>query len=78
MIIRDSCAALSIGMLAGLAGVLGLGWILQSLLFEVSLIEPSVILGVGSILAGTSLLAILVPACLAAGVDPVRALNIGQ
>ena len=78
MIFRDSSAALAVGMLAGLAGVLSLGWILQSLLFEVSLFEPGVILAGGAILTGISLLAIFIPACRAAGVDPLRALNIGQ
>ncbi len=78
MIFRDSSAAVAVGMLAGLAGVLSLAWILQSLPFEVSLIEPGVILAVGAIQTGISLLAIFIPACRAAGVDPLRALNTGQ
>ena len=67
-----------VGVLVGLAGVVALGQALQSLLFEVSLIEPLVVLGICTTLVGVSLLAIFIPAARAARLDPAEALRVDQ
>ncbi len=76
MVIRDNLRVMAYGMLAGLVGVLVTGLMLRRLLFEVSAVEPLLVLVVCLILAAVALLASLVPANRAAAINPVNALRL--
>ena len=67
--------------LAGVAVALGLGAavvsarVLESMLFQVSAVDPVTFIAVPMVLLGVAAMAALVPARRAAGTDPVRALR---
>ena len=64
-----------LGLALGLAGALALTRLMQSVLFEVSPIDPLTFAGVGLLLGLTALVASAVPGRRAAGVDPAIALR---
>jgi putative ABC transport system permease protein len=76
MVLRDNISVVVLGMVAGLAGVVVSGCLLQKMLFEVSAIEPLVVLLICLILATVAALASLIPARRAAGVNLVDALRL--
>jgi putative ABC transport system permease protein len=76
MVSRDSMMVVLLGIVAGLAGVVVSGRLLQQMLFEVSMIEPLVVLVICLILAAVAALASFIPARRAAGVNPVDALRL--
>jgi putative ABC transport system permease protein len=68
--------ALTLGGVAiGLAASVGLTRLLRGLLFDVSPLDPVILGGVSTLLAGVALLAAYLPARRATRVDPVAALN---
>jgi putative ABC transport system permease protein len=75
LVLRQGSVPVSAGLLAGIAGALGLTWILKSLLYEVSATDPLVFVCVSLGLVLVALLAMLVPARRATGVDPLDALR---
>jgi putative ABC transport system permease protein len=75
MVVREGMAMALAGMAAGLAGAWGLTHLMASLLYEVKTDDPATFAAVGAALAGTALLACLVPALKAARVDPIVALR---
>jgi putative ABC transport system permease protein len=64
-----------IGLAVGLAGVLGLTWLLRGLLFGVGARDPATIAAVAAIVSAVAVIASWVPARRAARVDPVVALR---
>lgn len=64
------------GLAAGLVSALLLARVMESLLFEVKPLDPSVFLAVACVLFAVSILACLVPALRTAKIDPVQALRI--
>ena len=75
LILRQGSAPIAVGLAAGIAGALGLTWLLKSLLYEVSATDPLTYLGVSLGLVAVSVAAMLVPARRAARVDPLHALR---
>ena len=63
------------GLLVGIAGALGLGRFLESLLFGVTPADPLTLGGVALLLALVALVACLAPAMRALRVDPMTALR---
>jgi len=63
------------GMIAGIAGALGLTRLLKSLLYEVSATDPLIFGAVSIGLIAVSLTAMFIPARRAARVDPLDALR---
>ncbi len=76
LILGDSWRVIAIGLLAGLGGVIAIGSLMQSLLFEVATGDPVLILTVVVLLAGVSLAAAVIPARRAAAVEPAVALRV--
>jgi predicted permease len=74
-VLRNALPMIATGLLVGLAGAVALTGVLKSLLFRVSALDPLafVLACVSMTLVG--LLAILLPASRAAGVDPVKSLR---
>jgi putative ABC transport system permease protein len=64
-----------LGVTIGIAAATALTRLIQSLLFEVSAADPSILAGVGVLLVIVALAACVVPARRAGSVDPVRALR---
>jgi hypothetical protein len=73
--LRNALSMLLVGLAAGLAGAFALTRVLKSLLFQVSALDP-VALGVACVLMTLiGILASLIPASRAAGVDPMTVLR---
>jgi ABC-type antimicrobial peptide transport system permease subunit len=65
----------AIGCLIGLSGAWALGSLAESMLFGMSGRDPVVIIASAAALIGTAVIASILPARRAAGVDPIRALR---
>jgi putative ABC transport system permease protein len=78
-VIRRVTSAMAImvaaGLLAGLAGGLGFGRLIERLLFHVPAIDPVVLLGPTAILAATAVVAALPPLMRAVHTDPAQTLR---
>ena len=75
LIIGQGMALAGAGVVLGLAGAFGLTRLLGTQLYSVKATDPQTFLGVAALLAGISLLAVLVPALRATRVDPAVALR---
>ena len=75
MVLREGLQLVGTGIVAGLVGTLLLGRILNSLLFEVSSIDPVTYLVGAVVIALVSQLACWMPARRATRVDPIVALR---
>ena len=75
MVLREALHLVGTGIIAGLIGTLLLGRILNSLLFEVSSIDPVTYLAGAIVIAAVSLLACWMPARRATRIDPIVALR---
>ncbi len=76
LILRGAMVQLLIGAAIGLPAALTVGWLLQSRLFGISAYDP-LVFGAGVTLLGASaVIAALLPASRAAGMDPVRAMRL--
>jgi putative ABC transport system permease protein len=76
MIVGKSMALVAAGVVLGLAGSVGVTRLLSGMLYGVSPVDPLVFGAVSLVLAGTALLACLLPALRATRVDPVQALRV--
>lgn len=75
LVLRQAAAPVLIGAAAGLAvAFAAMGWV-RSLLYQTSVLDPVAIAGSLALLLGAALLAALMPARRAAGVDPARAIR---
>lgn len=75
MVLRQALGPIACGLGLGLIGSLWLTRLLQSSLFEVTPHDPSTLIAVVLMLAGTALAAAYVPARRASRVDPIQALR---
>jgi putative ABC transport system permease protein len=74
-VIREGLAFPVIGLLGGLAASVAFTRVLQSSLYEISPLEPRVLLGMATLLLIVAALACLVPAWRATAADPIAALR---
>jgi ABC-type antimicrobial peptide transport system permease subunit len=75
LVLRQSLTPSLAGMAAGGAAAFLIVRVMRSMLFETSPFDPGVFAGVAALLLVTSLLASLVPALRASGIDPARTLR---
>jgi putative ABC transport system permease protein len=75
LVVREGMAVALTGLMIGVAGGLGLGRTLASLVFGVTVRDPATYIGVAALLAGVSLAACVFPAARAARIDPIVALR---
>jgi ABC-type antimicrobial peptide transport system permease subunit len=73
--LRNALSMLLVGLAAGLAGVFALTRALKSLLFQVSALDPVALTVACVLMTLIGILASLIPATLAAGVDPMTVLR---
>lgn len=74
LIVGHGLRIVGIGLAAGVLGALGLGRLIQSLLYGVRPADPWVLLAVGLLLGVTGVVACFLPARKATKIDPVEAL----
>ena len=74
-VLRSALGIVGLGLVLGLAGSIAFGRLLESLLFEVSTIDPAALGGAIGSMAVVGLLAGLIPAARAARVDPITVLR---
>jgi predicted permease len=75
LIVREGVALLVAGVAVGLAGAFAIRRVMETQLYGVGAMDPTVIAAVGALLGAVALLACVVPARRAAGIDPLIALN---
>jgi predicted permease len=75
LVVREGMRLTVIGIVLGLVGSLGLGFVLSKVLYSVSAMDPRVYIGVTALLLGVSALACYLPARGAMRVDPMVALR---
>jgi predicted permease len=75
LILRRSVIHLAIGLTIGLAGALGVGRLLRSVLVRMTPNDPVTLVGIAMLLVGVSLVACYWPARRATRLDPVQALR---
>lgn len=75
LVIGEGLLLSGIGLVVGLAGALALTRTLQSLLYQVSTVDPATFAAIAGVAAMVSLAACLVPAWRALRVDPIQALR---
>jgi len=75
LVLKHGAVVIGIGILTGLAAAVGLTRLMAALLYGVTPLDPVTYAMVTAAVAATALLASLVPARRAAGVDPVTALR---
>jgi putative ABC transport system permease protein len=75
MVMKRGAALVGIGLGLGFAGALGIGRVLESMLFGVGARDPLTFAGVAAALFGVALLATMLPGLRAARVDPTQALR---
>jgi predicted permease len=75
LVLRQGLVPVAAGLIAGIAGALGLTRLLKSLLYEVSATDPLIFGAVSIGLLAVSLTAMFIPARRAARVDPLDALR---
>lgn len=75
LILSHGMQLLMIGCVIGLLSAVALSRLLQSALFEVSVVDPKTYLGVGMVLLFATFVACWIPARRASRVDPIVALR---
>jgi putative ABC transport system permease protein len=75
LVLWEGMRLVAIGMGIGLIGSAGLSFLLRSLFYGLSPLDPLTFLGVSLVLAATALFACYVPARRATKVDPMVALR---
>jgi putative ABC transport system permease protein len=75
LILRSATVQLAIGLAIGLAGAIGVGRLLQSLLVQTGASDPMTLIGITTLLSIVSIVACVWPARRATRLDPVHALR---
>lgn len=75
LVVGQGARLAGIAFVLGLAGALALGKAMASLITELGAVDPWVITGVSLVLASVTLLALSIPACRIALMEPARALR---
>ncbi len=75
MVIREGMLLAGAGIIAGIAGALALGRVLQSFLFEIKPTDPATFVGVAVALAIVAMAACYIPAWRAMKIEPMQALR---
>ncbi len=75
LVLRLALVQLAIGLPIGIAGALGVGRLLQSLLVQTSPTDPVTLVSIVTLLVGVAVVACLWPARRAARLDPMLALR---
>ena len=76
LVVRQGMTPVTVGLIAGVAAALVFARAIRGLLFEVQASDPFIIAGVAAVLLLVGVLACLVPARRAAGIDAVAALRL--
>jgi predicted permease len=76
MFVRSALALTGAGVIIGIGAAAALARLMRALLFGVSPLDPFTFAAVPALLAAVAALASFLPACRAAGVDPVDALKV--
>jgi putative ABC transport system permease protein len=74
-VLRQGLALVLVGLGLGAAGALALGRLMGSLLYAIEPTDPTTFVAVATVLVLTAIIACLVPARRAAGIDPMIALR---
>jgi predicted permease len=75
MFVRSALVLTGVGIVIGAVGAAGVTQFMRLLLYGVSPLDPLTFLAIPLVLAGSAVLASYLPACRAAGVNPVTALR---
>ena len=75
LVLRQGLVLAGLGILLGVGGALGLARLTKALLFGVSPNDPFIYAGVAGVIAVIALVACLLPARRAIGVDPLEAIR---
>jgi ABC-type antimicrobial peptide transport system permease subunit len=75
LIVRNVMVMIAAGLVIGLAGAAALTRVTESLLFEVSALDPAAFVAAAIAMAAVGLVAALIPATRATRVDPTTALR---
>jgi putative ABC transport system permease protein len=75
MIVREALGLAAVGLAAGVAAALGASRFIESILFDVSPVDPLTYGSVAIVLVTVAVLASVLPAHRAANVDPMTALR---
>jgi len=78
LIMKSGARLVGLGLVAGVTGAIGVARLIQSLLFNVTPLDPLVYAGVVLLFSVVATLACLVPSLRASRIDPVAALQQGQ
>ena len=72
LVLRQGALPIGTGMLLGLAGVTALSRVLKSLLYEVSPLDPVILVMVSLVLAALAFVAVVIPASRVSQIDPLE------
>ncbi len=75
MVMAQTVAVVGIGMGIGLVAAIGASDVLRSLVYEVSVVDPTTYAAVSLLLLGVAMTACLLPALRAARIDPIHSLR---
>jgi len=75
LVVRQGMGLVAVGIVLGLAGAVGVTWVLSSILYGISALDPVAFGGTSLLLAGVAFLANYLPARRAARVAPMEALR---
>ena len=75
MLVREAMRPVAIGIVVGVAGAYAMTRLLSAMLFEVSATDVTTYVAACAVLAVAALLASIVPARRALGVDPITAVR---
>jgi putative ABC transport system permease protein len=74
-VLREGIRVLVVGLAIGLAVIVALGQLVQSMLYHTSAHDPLTLIAIATLLTGVALIACLIPARRAAKIDPMVALR---
>jgi putative ABC transport system permease protein len=75
LVVRQGMVLVTVGIVLGLAGAIAVTWVLSSILYGISALDPVAFGGTSLLLAGVAFLANYLPARRAARVAPMEALR---